>query len=194
MLKKTLIGLAFAAIFTFPGAGPAAATTYTLDGTNAYSVGLETGTITRTEGTAGVTGLGFFVLSGLTLDYADTAAVESLTMFGGSGSTDCIGCTRRSKDLLIDTTGLIFTVLSNNNIYTGLLSFFMFRDITDVNKIVPGSDPTINGGSTPFPSAAFELNLQPPSIPTPATLPLFSTGLVALGFLGWRRKRQALRD
>jgi hypothetical protein len=30
------------------------------------------------------------------------------------------------------------------------------------------------------------------SVPVPATLPLFATGLGALGLLGWRRKRKAI--
>jgi hypothetical protein len=32
----------------------------------------------------------------------------------------------------------------------------------------------------------------PPEIPLPATLPLFASGLGALGLCGWRRKRRAL--
>jgi hypothetical protein len=34
-------------------------------------------------------------------------------------------------------------------------------------------------------------NADPPATPLPATLPLFATGLGALGLLGWRRKRKA---
>ena len=37
---------------------------------------------------------------------------------------------------------------------------------------------------------AGELFLGPAPIPLPATLPLFATGLGALGLLGWRRKRK----
>src|SRR5262249_35766334 len=39
-----------------------------------------------------------------------------------------------------------------------------------------------------------EIDLFPPldaTVPIPATLPLFATGLGALGLLGWRRKRKA---
>ena len=32
---------------------------------------------------------------------------------------------------------------------------------------------------------------DPPSVPLPAALPLFATGLVGLGLLGWRRKKKA---
>jgi hypothetical protein len=42
-------------------------------------------------------------------------------------------------------------------------------------------------------SAAFEFgfNPSPAATPLPAALPLFATGLGALGLLGWRRKRKA---
>jgi hypothetical protein len=33
--------------------------------------------------------------------------------------------------------------------------------------------------------------VAPPTTPLPATLPLFATGLGAVGLLGWRRKRKA---
>lgn len=32
------------------------------------------------------------------------------------------------------------------------------------------------------------------AVPLPAALPLYGTGLAVMGFIGWRRKRQALRD
>jgi hypothetical protein len=38
---------------------------------------------------------------------------------------------------------------------------------------------------------SFTLDIQAPAAPLPASLPLFATGLGALGLLGWRRKRQA---
>jgi hypothetical protein len=31
----------------------------------------------------------------------------------------------------------------------------------------------------------------PPEIPLPASLPLFATGLAAVGLMGWRRKRKS---
>jgi hypothetical protein len=40
-------------------------------------------------------------------------------------------------------------------------------------------------------AAAFIIGPVPTTIPLPATLPLFATGLVGLGLLGWRRKRKA---
>lgn len=37
----------------------------------------------------------------------------------------------------------------------------------------------------------FSVGAPPPTVPVPAALPLFGTGLVLMGFLGWRRKRGA---
>jgi hypothetical protein len=42
-------------------------------------------------------------------------------------------------------------------------------------------------GMPPF----YGLSAVPPTTPLPAALPLFATGLGALGLLGWRRKRKA---
>ena len=42
--------------------------------------------------------------------------------------------------------------------------------------------------------AAVTITEIPAVIPLPAALPLYGTGLAVMGFLGWRRKRQALRD
>jgi PEP-CTERM motif len=41
-------------------------------------------------------------------------------------------------------------------------------------------------------NAVFEVDgdINPSAVPLPATLPLFATGLGALGLLGWRRKRK----
>ncbi len=42
----------------------------------------------------------------------------------------------------------------------------------------------------PAADQSFTLNIGLPSTPLPAALPLFATGLGALGLLGWRRKRK----
>jgi hypothetical protein len=48
-------------------------------------------------------------------------------------------------------------------------------------------------GSNPDQSFTMNTTLLPPTpeIPLPAALPLFGTGLGALGLLGWRRKRKS---
>jgi len=48
--------------------------------------------------------------------------------------------------------------------------------------------PCFNLSSVVPGTASFEANV----VPLPAALPLFGTGLDALGLLGWRRKRRAL--
>jgi hypothetical protein len=39
-----------------------------------------------------------------------------------------------------------------------------------------------------------DLSVDGPITPLPAALPLFATGIGALGLLGWRRKRKARAD
>ena len=41
-------------------------------------------------------------------------------------------------------------------------------------------------------AAAFIIGPVPSTVPLPSALPLFATGLVGLGLLGWRRKKKAL--
>jgi hypothetical protein len=51
---------------------------------------------------------------------------------------------------------------------------------------------TQNGGPGAQINASFNDSTTPPStIPLPAALPLFATGVGGFGFLGWRRKRKA---
>jgi hypothetical protein len=50
---------------------------------------------------------------------------------------------------------------------------------------------TQNGGPGAQINASFnDSTTPPPSVPLPAALPLFATGLGAMGLLGWRRKRK----
>jgi hypothetical protein len=63
--------------------------------------------------------------------------------------------------------------------------------VTDGCSVV-GAGPEANGQPQPYGTLAFVLNTSAPSTtPLPATLPLFASGLGALGLLGWRRKRKA---
>ena len=54
----------------------------------------------------------------------------------------------------------------------------------------------LSGWTTPYQpgvmtNAVFEVNGDINAVPLPAALPLFATGLGAMGLLGWRRKRKA---
>jgi hypothetical protein len=62
--------------------------------------------------------------------------------------------------------------------------------LTDADDVTDGVNSSFNGG----PVSTFgqnNLELPPSATPLPATLPLFATGIGALGLLGWRRKRKA---
>ena len=75
---------------------------------------------------------------------------------------------------------------------------FAFGEVTGLRGTgtgqSPGFDPLQNwalGGN--FPPTVFNFDaINPPisAVPLPAALPLFGTGLAAMGFIGWRRKRK----
>ena len=60
---------------------------------------------------------------------------------------------------------------------------------TPDNDLASG-DPLITGDN--IVGYFVEFSPVPNLVPLPAALPLFTTGLGALGLLGWRRKRKAL--
>jgi len=51
--------------------------------------------------------------------------------------------------------------------------------------------PTWDGMTSGETGVTITYNYTPSAVPLPAALPLFATGLGALGLLGWRRKRKA---
>ena len=52
-------------------------------------------------------------------------------------------------------------------------------------------DTTFNGAGLDFSTITINTSGTVSSVPLPSALPLFATGLSALGLLGWRRKRKA---
>jgi hypothetical protein len=67
-------------------------------------------------------------------------------------------------------------------LYTDALGFATI--LGDVTQYVPDSGQSLGNGGTTGGGGTV------PSTPLPAALPLFATGLGALGLLGWRRKRK----
>ena len=85
--------------------------------------------------------------------------------------------------LYFDTYGILFSISSGGSIVGGL-------------NIFDGS-PTFTGYSDNFSGGGKNVGylgvgtLTSVETPLPAALPLFATGLGALGLLGWRRKRKS---
>jgi hypothetical protein len=57
----------------------------------------------------------------------------------------------------------------------------------DARYGLASGDPAITGDNI----VGFFVEFSPSPVPLPGSLPLFATGLGALGLLGWRRKRKA---
>jgi hypothetical protein len=91
----------------------------------------------------------------------------------------------------VQLTDGTFLWLSAGTPVTPDLQGWVRNDNLDPDWLRIGTD--IVGGATPpkF-NFAFSLEGDPATTPLPAALPLFVTGLGALGLLGWRRKRKAL--
>jgi hypothetical protein len=62
-------------------------------------------------------------------------------------------------------------------------------EMLDPDWLRIGTDIVGGGATAPTFNAAF--SLEGSAVPLPSALPLFATGLGALGLLGWRRKRKA---
>lgn len=95
-------------------------------------------------------------------------------------------------DVALDTLGISFSVGS------GTTSFNIYEDD---GLYTPGAPygcggvycllgPGDTGAGDPFVTVSFYLT-PVAATPLPATLPLFATGLGAMGLLGWRRKKKA---
>ena len=107
---------------------------------------------------------------------------------------------------VVDLTGLLNTVMEGD---PGLNSVEYYDTVTlpnsAFNNLASGSvtvSLTLQGpglgvlGTTPFNGAALDfstitIDTVGAVTPLPAALPLFATGLGALGLFGWRRKRKA---
>jgi PEP-CTERM motif len=72
--------------------------------------------------------------------------------------------------------------INQNNVH---LNSFVLLDIW-----IPGFGATSNGVNEGGTTGLVEIAQAVATTPLPATLPLFASGLGALGLLGWRRKRK----
>ncbi|HEX3342143.1 MAG TPA: hypothetical protein VHT68_23570 [Pseudolabrys sp.] len=76
-----------------------------------------------------------------------------------------------------------------NNDAAGILILDLFTQTWQIHGL---NNSTIDDGKLIVTGPSLGTAAAPGATPLPAALPLFATGLGALGFLGWRRKRRAL--
>ena len=90
------------------------------------------------------------------------------------------------SDVMFNTGGASYTVglMINGVMSTGPFDLYFATDMNDPG--IPVYDLYYND---PIQVGTFEIFAT--TTPLPAALPLFATGLGALGLLGWRRKRKA---
>jgi hypothetical protein len=98
-----------------------------------------------------------------------------------NGLSNYVPFTKLSLSLTFSLTNFLSGNLSN--ILSGSIFWPNSCDFVGQQIVCAGEGAAphiVSGSLTPI-----------PTVPLPATLPLFATGLGALGLLGWRRKRKA---
>jgi hypothetical protein len=165
---------------------------------NCASFGSLTGTIT-TDGTLGI-GLSPSIITGWNFSLSDgvnTIGLATANSFITYNFSDLLSATPIELDFNFSPNpprspqpNLEFTSSSN-----GARVVTIFAE-TDIGGSFPGIDPGGIGialGFTGFESVTYLSGTQligTAETPLPAALPLFASGLGALGLLGWRRKRK----
>jgi probable HAF family extracellular repeat protein len=142
---------------------------------------------------------GFIYSQGVYTTLSDPAAVWDTQARGINNAGEVMGW-------YIGSGGLAHGFIYSNGNYTNIdnpqTSQTYFLGLNDEGEIVQqdtfGSYIFSNGVFTPVSGiAAYDINnagqiIGNSIVPLPAALPLFATGLVGLGLLGWRRKRKAI--
>ena len=177
----------------------------TVDGVNIYSPGDELSDSFVLSQAAVVTGVtfGVWVRPGNTVntvDYGITTTPETYTdngtvsvtsgpatgpnSFGYNVSTDLFSIPPTSL-----AAGTYYLVLQNATVSGTNPS--LYNVYWDQNSGPSSATHSIDG---PIASESFSIlgTYTVSSVPLPAALPLFASGLVGLGLLGWRRKRKAI--
>jgi hypothetical protein len=110
----------------------------------------------------------------LDLNFVDPISSSVVTAIGPSG-----------QGTFFDSTGILPTVVGGAN-FTGGTGFANGVWIAGTNLVIVTND---SFNDVTWTTTTFS---QGTATPLPAALPLFATGLGALGLLGWRRKRKAV--
>lgn len=130
----------------------------------------------------------------VTYDLGSVLTIDKMALWNeessGIGSLDLLF----SIDNITFVSLLVALVPTDNNLSTGSYSADVFsfaaesmRYIQLVMTRCPQPDPASYAGCA-IGEVAFS---SVSAVPVPAALPLFASGLGALGFIGWRRKRKA---
>ena len=155
--------------------GAANATTFNVTGTPSLPMG---GTLTISGGFVGPENV---TVPNPPNTLAPTAFTFLTSSVLGSGSTWDItlnqGATGYSLLLILPVTSL--AGYAGGNIFDALMYPTATGPEGDVASCFNGSCGALTPATTP------------PPVPLPGALPLFATGLGALGLLGWRRKKKA---
>lgn len=162
--------------------------TLTLNGVSSYpsfNLSFDLYTLMSLDGDEPTFGPDFFKLmvNGTTtlLNNTFTVSVSATQSYGGVGSPGGTG----SDPLLYGQLGFVYP--PNFRDMTYHLSFDI---VADGNSTIAFN--FIGNSTQGWPDEGFGIdNVSVSGTPLPAALPLFATGLGALGLLGWRRKRKA---
>jgi hypothetical protein len=141
-----------------------------------------------------VSGSGMFTTTGTSSPFLVTGATGSITDTDISASplaiTGLSGYAGADNELFFpgppftDVGISMVTAASDFNLQQSL-------NIVLVSFFNPPGDPLFPTPGGVYSLASFDVTAAPTVTPLPAALPLFATGLGALGLLGWRRKRKA---
>jgi hypothetical protein len=188
MKTKLLVLIASAAML---GAWPAKANTYT------YNVDFDIAgqTVTGTIMTNADTG---YLNSGDLLSWSFQVGASSImSSTTGASETDSFAATGVTP-LLLSSSQITYSPItapfgSYSNLFCGDLACdqdLFFNNLV-LTRIVDDIAWSYSGTSYETKPAGFTVIATIATTPVPAALPLFATGLSALGLLGWRKKRKS---
>lgn len=197
-MKTKFLGVV--AALALLGVPPAAATTYYIS--NTYGPAL-TGSIT-TDGTNGVLNYNNILSWNLTINNGNT---PDCAIYGSCNFIDVL--TPSNSQVLVDGKDLFATATTLSFDYADTFPDVPYCCNTEAGRLAffnsNASVQFISAGYLPDPTGYLALTVSVPlvyqygselgdqviaSTPLPAALPLFATGLGAMGLLGWRRKRK----
>ena len=144
--------------------------------------------------------------------YADGSGLTSFTLsIDNSSNVPIFSISSSDPAYLNDSGATNYLTLSNSGAVTNWLLYANLNppNLNNLNIYTIGFDSTLNppnptsqdlytfgpyeGSGTLDPNPGiWNSSSDASATPLPATLPLFASGLGALGLLGWRRKRKAL--